>query len=96
MDLTAIILKLCLLVTGAKVSFSQRGICILEKEGTSLMLDSVKSSLHLNQDTRELVDYSEKVWKIVVYFESFESQRIFTIHIHNFFNKFCGLKMNVF
>ncbi|XP_025084941.1 serine/threonine-protein kinase PLK4-like isoform X2 [Pomacea canaliculata] len=45
---------------GAKVSFSQRGICILEKEGTSLMLDSVKSSLHLNQDTRELVDYSEK------------------------------------
>ena len=40
-----------------------KGVRIVEKTGTSLMLDSTISSQRLCHDTQELVDYAEKVPK---------------------------------
>lgn len=45
---------------GAKVSVTSKGIRVIEKTGTSLMLDSAHASQRLCNDTQELVDYTEK------------------------------------
>ncbi|XP_076446054.1 serine/threonine-protein kinase PLK4-like isoform X2 [Babylonia areolata] len=45
---------------GGKLSVTAKGVRIVEKTGTSLILDSAMSSQRLCHDTQELVDYTEK------------------------------------
>ena len=52
---------MCVYGVGAKLSMTAKGIRIMEKTGTSLMLDSATSSQRLCHDTQELVDYTERV-----------------------------------
>lgn len=51
----------CVCWAGAKVSVTSKGLRIVEKTGTSLLLDSAQSSQSLCSDTQQLVDYTEKV-----------------------------------
>lgn len=50
-----------LMIAGAKVSANSKHIRIIEKTGTSLVLESEQNQQHLTENTKNMLDYVRKV-----------------------------------
>ena len=50
-----------LFISGAKFTASSRGMRIIERTGTSLMLESVDMEQRLTQETQKLLEYVKQV-----------------------------------